>query len=243
MTSYTREFFDGQRDGSYRSAAVVLPIVFASSGIKSIVDFGCGVGAWLRYAEELGLSDLLGLDGEWVATDDLLISKERFRHADLTKPITLGRSYDLAMCLEVAEHLPAASAGVLIDNITKTSDLILFSAAIPLQGGTNHINEQWQDYWVDLFAKRGFAASDTIRPHVWGRSDVEWWYQQNVLLFSKGQQPADRSFNMVHPQHPKLIDNFPTDPSGRQSLRMIKAGSKGVLNFAWRRLSGRRGRR
>jgi hypothetical protein len=90
--------------------------------------------------------------------------------------VELDRKYDLAICLEVAEHLPVSSAGTLVDSITRASDLILFSAAIPLQTGTHHINEQWQDYWAALFDQRGFVASDIVRPAIWGRPDVRWWY-------------------------------------------------------------------
>jgi hypothetical protein len=235
---YTRRFFAHHNDGAHRSAVVILPIVFKHAAIKSIVDFGCGTGTWLRCASDTGVSDIQGLDGEWVVTDDLCIAPHQFRRTDLTKPVTLDRKYDLAICLEVAEHLPASSAGTLVDSITQASDLILFSAAIPNQGGTHHINEQWQDYWVALFGQRGFAVSDIVRPAIWGRPDVEWWYQQNTLLFAKGGEPhLNRSLNMVHPQLLPQLDLFPSNPSGRQSLRMLKAGAKGLGRCAVRKVT------
>jgi len=231
---YTRQFFAERNTGARRSAMVILPIVFEHANIKSIVDFGCGAGAWLRCAADTGVSDIQGLDGEWVVTEDLCIPPHQFHRTDLTKPVRLDRKYDLAICLEVAEHLPASSAGTLVDSITQASDLILFSAAIPLQGGKHHINEQWQDYWAALFSQRGFAASDIVRSAIWGRPDVEWWYQQNTLLFARGDQPRpDRSLNMVHPQ---LVIQL-VNPSGRQSLRMLKAGSKGLARSAFRKVT------
>jgi hypothetical protein len=215
---------------------VILPIVFKHADIKSIVDFGCGTGAWLRCAADIGVPDIQGLDGAWVATDHLCIAPHQFRPADLTKAVELDRKYDLAICLEVAEHLPVSSAGTLVDSITRASDLILFSAAIPLQTGTHHINEQWQDYWAALFDQRGFVASDIVRPAIWGRPDVEWWYQQNTLLFAKGDQPQlNRSLNMVHPQLLTQLDLYPGNPSGRQSLRMLKVGAKGLSRCAFRK--------
>jgi len=192
----------------------------------------------LRCAADIGVSDIQGLDGEWVVTDDLCIGPHQFRRTDLTKPVALDRKYDLAICLEVAEHLPASSAGTFVDSIAQASDLILFSAAIPNQGGTHHINEQWQDYWVALFGQRGFAASDIIRLAIWGRPDVEWWYQQNTLLFAKGGEPhLNRSLNMIHPQLLRQLDLFPGNPSGRQSLRMLKAGTKGLARSAFRKVT------
>jgi len=164
---------------------VILPIVFKHADIKSIVDFGCGTGAWLRCAADTGIPDIQGLDGEWVVTDDLCIAPHQFRRADLTKPVELDRKYDLAICLEVAEHLPASSADTLVDSITQASDLVLFSAAIPLQGGTHHINEQWQDYWAELFSIRGYVPIDCVRPRVWRNEGVEWWYAQNVILYAE----------------------------------------------------------
>jgi hypothetical protein len=233
---YTRRFFAQRNDGARRSAMVILPIVFKHAVIKSIVDFGCGTGAWLRCAADIGVCDIQGLDGGWVVTDDLCIGPHQFRRTDLTKPVALDRKYDLAICLEVAEHLPPSSAGTLVDSITQASDLILFSAAIPNQGGTHHINEQWQDYWVALFGRRGFAASDIVRPAIWGRPDVEWWYQQNTLLFAKGGQPhLNRSLNMIHPQLVAQLDQFLSNPSGRQSLRMLRAGTKGLARCAFRK--------
>jgi Methyltransferase domain len=234
---YTRHFFALRSDGARRSAMVILPIVFKRAVIKSIVDFGCGTGTWLRCAADIGLSDIQGLDGEWVSTGDLCIAPHQFRRTDLTKPVTLDRKYDLAICLEVAEHLPASSASTLVESITQASDLILFSAAIPNQGGTHHINEQWQDYWVALFGQRGFAASDIVRPEIWGRSDVEWWYQQNTLLFAKGGQHLNRSWNMVHPQVLTQLDLFPNNPGCKQSLRMLKVGTKGLARCAFRKVT------
>jgi 2-polyprenyl-3-methyl-5-hydroxy-6-metoxy-1,4-benzoquinol methylase len=111
---YTSHFFAHHHDGAHRSAMVILPIVFKRAIIKSIVDFGCGTGTWLRCAADIGLSDIQGLDGEWVLTDDLCIAPHQFRRTDLTKPVALDRKYDLAICLEVAEHLPASSACTLV---------------------------------------------------------------------------------------------------------------------------------
>jgi hypothetical protein len=234
---YSRYFYCGHDDASYRSASVILPLVLEQKKIRSIVDFGCGLGNWLKVAAERGITDSLGLEGEWVDKDDVHIPKERFRHVDLAKPINLHRQFDLAICLEVAEHLPAGCADNLIDSITGAAPLVLFSAAIPWQGGAGHINEQWQDYWVGLFAKRNFAVVDSVRPAVWNDPRVSWWLQQNVILFSKQESPREqvRSLNMIHPQ---LLERVLINPGGRTSVQLIKIGISGLMRLVRRKLHG-----
>ena len=105
------------------------------------------------------------------------------RRADLSRPVNAGRRFDLAVCVEVAEHLPHDSANVLIQSLCDLSDVVLFSAAVPLQGGTNHVNEQWPTYWAQRFAIHDYACFDYFRPMLWSDEDIEYFYRQNVLLF------------------------------------------------------------
>jgi hypothetical protein len=84
------------------------------------------------------------------------------------------------LCLEVAEHLPADSAPTLIDSLVSLGPVILFSAAIPFQGGTHHVNEQWPEYWARHFSPRDIMR--TVRRR-FGVHDVEWYYAQNILLY------------------------------------------------------------
>ncbi len=83
----------------------------------------------------------------------------------------------------MAEHLPESRAANFVSELTTLAPVVLFSAAIPCQGGLNHVNERWPDYWAALFAARGFVAADVIRWQVWNDSHVTWWYKQNSLLF------------------------------------------------------------
>src|SRR5262249_32708194 len=70
--------------------------------------------------------------------------------------------------------------------------LVLFSAAIPFQGGIGHINEQWPDYWVRYFAEREYRPIDCIRRHIWNNPKVEWWFAQNTFLFARQDQLESR---------------------------------------------------
>ncbi len=188
--AYSREFYAAQSAGSLASARVVLSELFSKVPAKSAVDVGCGVAPWLRVAIDLGVEHAVGIDGNYVNPDTLLVDPNQFRPCDLesqnlTSVIDPGRRFDLAICMEVAEHLSPGRAASFVAELCELSDLILFSAAIPGQGGTNHFNEQWPRYWAALFGDNGFRCLDVLRPRLWEREECEWWYLQNVLLFAK----------------------------------------------------------
>lgn len=182
---YTKSFYEEVRNGSTRSAEVIVPLVLQLLPVRSVLDVGCGDGSWLSVFRKLGVDDILGIDGDYVTPDLLQIPQDRFRAVDLTKPFSLGRVFDLAISLEVAEHLPADCASVFVGSLTRLAPLVLFSAAIPLQGGNHHINEQWPDKWAGLFRDNDYLPVDFVRKRVWQNDSVDWWYAQNTLLFAQ----------------------------------------------------------
>jgi 2-polyprenyl-3-methyl-5-hydroxy-6-metoxy-1,4-benzoquinol methylase len=117
------------------SANLILSEVFRYYKPRSVVDIGCGIGTWLATALELGVTDVLGIEGDWLDRSLARIADELIVATDLEQPFDLGRRFDLAICLEVAEHLSPAAAPGFIDSLTRHADVILFSAAIPFQGG------------------------------------------------------------------------------------------------------------
>lgn len=150
----------------------------------SVADLGCGQGVWLAAWQATGVTEVLGFDGDYVDRSALRIAPSQFRPVDLTgQPMVLGRRFDLIECLEVAEHLPASSAAGLVHTLTSHSDVVLFSAAPPGQGGEHHINERPYGWWRDLFVAEGFALYDAVRPLVLSDPTVQPWYRYNVLLF------------------------------------------------------------
>lgn len=191
-TAYDRKFYERIADGSLSSARAVVPIILSLTEPRSVVDVGCGVGSWLRAFEEHGLTDYLGLDGAHVDRDQLLVSPDRFRAFELCDipSAGLGQTFDLALCLEVAEHLPSRMAERLVAFLADLAPCVLFSAAMPGQGGTNHVNERWPGYWRRLFESRGYDRLDPIRPRVWRDPRVEWWYKQNLFLYCRRDRVA-----------------------------------------------------
>ncbi len=190
-----------------QSAREVVPLVLDLLQPASVIDVGCGLGTWLAVFEELGVKDILGIDGSDTASEQLEIPKEKFIPADLTQPLQISRRFDLVVCLEVAEHLPGTAAEAFIGTLTSLGDTILFSAAIPGQGGQEHINEQWPEYWQEKFLKHNYKFYDLIRERIWGNDKVEWWYRQNTFLVSKkdfGQNHKNKVTPYVHPELLKL---------------------------------------
>jgi hypothetical protein len=185
MHLYDRTYYEYITSGSIRSAESVLPVVSRYFTIASVADFGAGRGAWLSVWRALGVDDVLAVDGHYVEPQTLLVDPARFVAADLTRPVRLGRTFDLVQSLEVAEHLPESAAGTLVDTLVGHGSLVLFSAAAPGQGGEHHVNERPYAYWQALFAARGFAMLDVIRPAVRDNHAVERWYRYNCFLFIK----------------------------------------------------------
>lgn len=183
MTKYTKEFFDRQKDASYTSASVVVPIVMEYVSPKSVVDVGCGVGTWLSVFNECGVDDILGVDGPWIDGNQLFIPKEKFMHRDFEKPFEISKTADLVISLEMAEHIPDSSADGLVKSLTSIAPVVFFSAAIPLQGGVNHVNEQWPSYWAKKFKARGYVPVDCIRRKIWMNENVRFWYAQNSFFY------------------------------------------------------------
>ncbi len=222
---YDRSFYEHHKAVATASAQVVVPLVLKLIEVSSVVDFGCGVGTWLHAFQQNGIDDILGLDGPHVKPDMLEIPADRFRGMNLEAPTPLDRSFDLACSLEVAEHLPEHSARAFVRAVARTAPAVLFGAAIPRQGGERHINEQWQDYWVNFFADEGYRPVDAIRPRIWGDQRVAWWYQQNTLLYFKdGYLPTTlaginrpATFNLVHPQ----IYLHHANPGKKRALRRL----------------------
>ncbi len=182
--TYDSEWFSKRMKESLRSAQVIVPIIVDLVKPKSVVDVGSGVGTWLRVFKECGVENVKGLDGDYIDRSLLLIPAEDFYPVDLSRPFSLGGTFDLAVSLEVAEHLPQSCAICFVESLVKLAPIILFSAAIPYQGGANHLNEQWPEYWKQIFLKYDYAMFDPVRKLIFNDERVEWWYRQNIYMFA-----------------------------------------------------------
>lgn len=206
---YTNAFYSDRNTLTRTSAEAVVSIVAGLVHPKSVVDLGCGVGTWLSVFRGMGCDEVLGLDGDYVDRKLLEIPAEAFRAADLAAPIRIEREFDLAMSLEVAEHLHAHHAEEFVRSLTRLAPVVLFSAAIPFQGGVHHVNEQWPAYWHAFFRKEGYVCIDLFRDTLWERSEVLYWYRQNCLLYVRETflpgHPALKLAHEVHGGDPRAL--------------------------------------
>jgi len=206
--------FAEERRRTLLSAAIVARRVLEIMPVRSVVDVGSGVGLWLKAFAESGVERELGIDGDYTDRDRLEIDRACFVGHDLNQPLAglqLGR-FDLAMSLEVGEHLLPSRADSLVDDLCALSDLVMYGAAIERQGGDYHVNEQWQSYWVQKFVGRGYLAYDVLRPAIWSEPEVYYWYKQNTILYVKRgsaahahfekrfHAPSTAMFDIVHPE-------------------------------------------
>lgn len=192
-----------------KSPRVIVPELIRIFNPKSVLDVGSGIGTFLYCFKEAGVKKVLGIDGKWVNRELLAkyLEPQEFLEADLEKHILLPEKFDLAMSLEVAEHVSAASADAFVKTLTSASDIVVFSAAVVRQGGQNHINEQWLSYWKEKFFLQQFQLHDIFKPLLWDNPDVHYWYKQNMVVFTRSNFDVSRFYkheenslqNVIHP--------------------------------------------
>lgn len=189
---YDDDFYRFYLDNSYGSGRKYAGLLSSILAPRSVVDLGCGRGTWLKAFRETGADRTLGLDGDWNSPANMVDPAIDFRAVDLNRPFRLpdGERFDLAMSLEVAEHLQPASAETFVTSLTGLSDVVMFGAAFAGQGGTNHLNEQRPSYWGSLFLKRDYRPFDLFRPVFWGDPEIDYWYRQNTFLYVQAQSPV-----------------------------------------------------
>jgi SAM-dependent methyltransferase len=211
QTNFKVKYIHTEGMHNTKAANIIVPIVnkmiFSPTVRLKVVDFGCGLGTWLKVFKDYGASEVLGLDGKWVNQKLLLkyINEQEFREVDLEQPVKLDKTYDLVVSLEVAEHLSEKSADVFVQSLVNAGRIILFSAAIPKQGGFNHVNEQWPEYWMEKFKKHGYVFHDIIRGQIWYNPDIEGCYKQNIFIVAHKSVRINAEnvaiYSIVHPDY------------------------------------------
>jgi hypothetical protein len=191
----------------------------------------------------MGVKDVIGIDGPWTETAKVLIPKELFDVIDLSSNIDLKRKFDLVISLEVGEHLEEKAAPQFVENLIRHGDVILFSAAIPLQGGFGHLNEKWQSYWRRLFESRGYRGFDVVRPVFWNDTEIHYWYRQNCLLYiserneqilasalelRRGVYDSIEPLDLVHPEKYHIMVSYEAIALRRLFPKLPKAVFRAV---------------
>jgi cyclopropane fatty-acyl-phospholipid synthase-like methyltransferase len=189
---YDARFFKNTIEFEAASAAQFVAVVLEYYQPQSVVDIGCGAGVYLREFFQKGIEDLLGIDGSPAASQEFLLSLDKLVIFDLAQTYKFKRKFDLALCLEVAEHLRKEDADTLISTVTAAADDIIFTAAVVGQGprSIGHINEQPHSYWIEKFASRGFFYLSDQTEEMKGEMKVRgvvWWLVNNLMIFKKNR--------------------------------------------------------
>jgi SAM-dependent methyltransferase len=212
MYRYDNSFFAVVDETAAASAKGLIGALVAQLPVTSVLDVGCGRGVWLEQWLQHGATEVMGVDGPYVDVKLLHVAEPCFLARDISQSFSLGRRFDLVQSLEVAEHLTEASADIFIDNLVRHASIVLFSAAIPGQGGEHHVNEQPLEYWRTKFAARDFAAFDFVRPRIRGDQTISFYYRFNTILYVHTSLiaglPASIRASYVYPGKP-LIDDMP----------------------------------
>lgn len=242
---YDKAFFDEITQASYRAAGLIVPHLIELVDPRSVVDLGCGRGAWLKAFQDAGVSDVAGFDGGEVGASDFLAGADRFSAFDLRGRVDLDRKFDLAMSLETAEHLPPERGESFVEDLVRLAPAVWFSAAIPRQGGTGHINERPQSYWTELFGRQGYAPIDEIRKRIWTNLDAGVVYAQNGILYvsddlidrnpTLGAWVAATDHRMIDVVHPKIYEMknsyyLPEEAGIAQVVKSLPYALKATLN-------------
>jgi hypothetical protein len=203
---------------------------------RSVVDLGTATGSWLAAAKSFGVETVHGIDGPWVPSEQRHISDSEFTPADFESSLPDLGLFDLAISTEVLEHITSHASERAVQWLCNSAPAVLFSAAIPHQGGTHHINEAWPSHWAGLFKRFGFEAYDIIRPIIWADDGLPYWYRQNLLLMASpetgdklGLTPSDPAF--LDRVHPALYVDKVADIA-KLRARSIKGRVRSILGMA-----------
>ena len=232
--AYSDKFYAARHASSVHAARTILVPLLESLQVRSAIDFGCGGGAGLVVAKEHGVERVTGVEGPWVDRSLLQVEESEFIEHDLGRPLKLEQRFDLAISLEVAEHLPPERADSFVEELCSAAHHVLFSAAVPGQGGRRHLNERWQSYWAGLFAAQGFSPIDSIRQAIWTDREIDWWYRQNTILYVQADalvetcrrldRPAVTNLSLLDLVHPDLLaaKQAKLDSPGALAERLFK---------------------
>jgi SAM-dependent methyltransferase len=217
----------------------MVPLIIDAVGpVTSVLDVGCGVGAWLAEWANVGIDDYFGVDGDYVDQTSLKIPADHFKGHDLQTPLDLGRTFDVVTSFEVAEHIPEEPADQFVESLVRHGDVVVFSAAIPAQGGVGHVNEQWQTYWQRKFAQQGLEAHDYLRWKVWEDDRVEFWYAQNTVVYARPGKLASEARAPIDVAHPGYEAHHRTLPFKWRLYRAMPEGFRRQLHEIRQKVSG-----
>ena len=188
---YSRDYYERHVESTTRlSAEIIVPSIVRRFKPSSVLDVGCGTGLMLAKFKDLGISRHLGLEYSEAGLDYCRMRGINVRKFDLeSEDSVCNERFDLTISMEVAEHLPERAADAYVHLLANSANVVVMTAAVPGQGGTDHVNEQPKSYWIEKFRCNRFSQDNITEE----RLAIEWresgkvsnWYHENLLIFKK----------------------------------------------------------
>jgi len=196
LKMYDKDFFLSNQEEGLKIYEWFVPLLHNIFKFQSIVDFGCATGSSLFYALKQGVSDVLGIEGSPEAFSNLLIDKKYIIQHDLREPLKVDRKYDIALSIEVAEHINKKYTDIYLESMCNSSDLIIFTGATPNQGGKCHINEQSHEWWIQKFREHSFGLDEKmtgllkrkIKENIKAGKFTAFWLVPNIMVFRRERE-------------------------------------------------------
>jgi len=190
---YDSDYYDRDVEGpAARSAGSIANSILNDFNATCVIDVGCGTGALLEALHDKGC-EVFGLEYAEAALGYCRARRLNVAKFDLERNVfNDNRTFDVAVSMEVAEHLPETVADRYVDLLTRLSRVVVFTAAPPGQGGTDHVNEQPPSYWISKFQRRGFEHAEALslrwRESWMAAGDVQSWYYNNLMIFRRSER-------------------------------------------------------
>lgn len=198
--SYSSNYFQSSFfETDYR---ILASVIFELYRPATVVEFGCEWSHLSREFAKLGVQ-VIAVDG--YSQPNFTGFSVEFHRLDLNNPVAIAnfftnKHFDLAVCLEVAEHLQPESSSTLVKWLTQVAPIVIFSAAVPGQGGHGHINLHPREYWHNEFTQHEFVIADRVREKLRVTSSVAPWYRYNTIDYLQRQHPQAPDSTEVIPR-------------------------------------------
>ena len=187
--AYGERFFASERrPWLEQSAPVFAEGLMRHCSPSSVIDVGCGEGAYLASCANGGME----AHGVELAEAGLRRCREAgldVKKFDITKENHLPWSADAVYSIEVAEHLLPRYADHFVELLAESArQWVVITAAKPGQAGINHFNCQPKSYWIEKFNRFGFCYKENVT-EAWQEANREQglphWLYENLIVLRK----------------------------------------------------------
>lgn len=185
MSIHANGYWEGLEASSQHvydsTLGISLANFFKGENVKSLVDFGCGMGNYVKTFQDNDIN-AVGFDGNPNTPE---LTKNLCKVLDLSVPTKFDEQFDWVMSLEVGEHLPPQFEDIFIQNLHNNNKYgIVISWAVKGQGGHGHFNEQNNDYIKSKICELGYV-NDIKSENNLRKDSTLRWFKNTIMVFRK----------------------------------------------------------